>query len=87
MNLSLQLVKGVWGILRDVFINNVPIVFVKEFYASVSFIGIVVFYLILLVSDQPYIAAIFGITVTTGLRLITMKYNRNLPKIRKNTEL
>jgi uncharacterized membrane protein YeiH len=73
------------GILRDVFVNNVPIVFVKEFYASASFIGIVIFYLILLVSDQLYFAVILGMAVTIGLRLVAMKYNWNLPKIRKNS--
>jgi hypothetical protein len=31
------------GILRDVFVNEVPIVFVKELYASASFVGIVRF--------------------------------------------
>ena len=58
------------GILRDVFVNDTPIVFVKEFYASASFIGIVAFYSILLVSDQLYIAAILGMLITTGLRLV-----------------
>jgi uncharacterized membrane protein YeiH len=73
------------GILRDVFVNNVPIVFVKEFYASASFIGIVIFYLILLVSDQLYFAVILGMAVTIGLRLVAMKYNWNLPRIRKSS--
>ncbi|QMU55304.1 MAG: trimeric intracellular cation channel family protein [Nitrosopumilus sp.] len=73
------------GILRDVFVNNVPIVFVKEFYASASFVGIVIFYLILLVSDQLYFAVTLGMAITIGLRLVAMKYNWNLPKIRKNS--
>jgi len=73
------------GILRDVFVNNVPIVFVKEFYASASFVGIVIFYFILLVSDQLYFAVILGMAVTIGLRLVAMKYNWNLPRIRKSS--
>ena len=72
------------GILRDIFVNNTPIVFVKEFYASASFVGIVIFYLILLLSDQLHFAVVFGILITTTLRLIAMKYNWNLPKIGKN---
>ena len=68
------------GILRDVFVNQVPIVFVKEFYASASFIGIVVFYLILYFGDELYYATITGIIITTSLRLIAMKYNWNLPR-------
>lgn len=68
------------GILRDVFVAQVPIVFVKEFYASASFIGIVAFYLILYFGGELYSATILGIILTTTLRLIAMKFNWNLPK-------
>ncbi|MDX1533062.1 MAG: trimeric intracellular cation channel family protein [Nitrosopumilaceae archaeon] len=72
------------GILRDVFVNQVPIVFVKELYASASFIGVVIFYLILLVDGELYVATIAGIAITTGLRMIAMKYNWNLPRVKGN---
>ena len=68
------------GILRDVFVTQVPIVFVKEFYVSASFIGITVFYLILYFGGELYAATILGIILTTTLRLIAMKFNWNLPK-------
>ncbi len=70
------------GILRDVVVNQIPIVFVKEFYASASFIGISVFYLILFLEGELYIATILGIIITTGLRLVAMKYNWNLPRVK-----
>ena len=72
------------GILRDVFVNQVPIVFVKELYASASFVGVVIFYFILAVGADLYIASIAGIVIVTGLRLVAMKYNWNLPKVRGN---
>ena len=72
------------GILRDVFVNQVPIVFVKELYASASFVGAAIFYFILAVGADIYIASIAGIVLTTGLRLVAMKYNWNLPKVRGN---
>ncbi len=68
------------GILRDVFVTQIPIVFVKEFYISASFIGITVFYLILYFGGELYSATILGIIITTALRLIAMKFNWNLPK-------
>jgi len=68
------------GILRDVFVNQVPIVFVKEFYASASFVGIVIFYFILYFGGELYYATIAGIVITTSLRLVAMKYNWNLPR-------
>ena len=70
------------GILRDVFVNQTPIVFVKELYASASFIGAVIFYFTLLITNEVYAATIIGIALTTGLRLVAMKYNWNLPKVR-----
>lgn len=72
------------GILRDVFVNEIPIVFVKELYASASFAGVVVFYFILLIGGELYLATIIGIILTTGLRLVAMKYNWNLPKVKGN---
>ena len=36
-------------------------------------------------SDQLYVATILGIVVTTSLRLVAMKYNWNLPKVRGST--
>ena len=73
------------GVLRDVFVNQSPIVFVKEFYLSASFIGIVIFSILLYFTEEIYVATIIGIVLTTALRLIAIKYNWNLPKV-KNTD-
>ncbi len=70
------------GILRDVFVNEVPIVFVKELYASASFVGASIFFGLLAAGAEIYVATIAGIIITTGLRLVAMKYNWNLPKVR-----
>ena len=72
------------GILRDIFVNQVPIVFIKEFYLSASFIGIVIFSVILYFTNELYYATIVGIALTSSLRLIAMKYNWNLPKVKNN---
>jgi uncharacterized membrane protein YeiH len=73
------------GILRDMFVNQVPIVFIKEFYLSASFIGIIVFSIILYFTNELAYATIAGIILTSLLRLTAMKYNWNLPKV-KNTD-
>jgi len=70
------------GILRDVFVNQVPIVFIKELYASASFVGVTIFYLLLFAGIELYAATIAGIIIITGLRLVAMKYNWNLPKVK-----
>ena len=68
------------GILRDVFVREIPIVFVKEVYAVASVIGIIVFYAILSFGGYIQVASIIGIMASTGIRLLAMKYNWNLPK-------
>jgi len=73
------------GILRDVFVNEMPIVFVKELYASASFIGILVFYILLGMNAEFYVATVIGIVVTTMLRLVAMRYNWNLPKVKEKS--
>jgi uncharacterized membrane protein YeiH len=68
------------GILRDVFVNEIPLVFVKEFYASASFVGILTLFVMLSVNINLSIAAIPSIMITTSLRLIAMKFSWNLPR-------
>lgn len=70
------------GILRDVFVNQIPIVFVKELYVTASFIGLFVFYLMLYFGGELYLATILGIVISTGVRLTAMKFNWNLPRVR-----
>jgi uncharacterized membrane protein YeiH len=71
------------GILRDVFVNEVPIIFVKELYAAASFVGVVVFFLLLVGGTPLYVASIAGIIIIMSLRLVAMKYNWNLPRARE----
>ncbi|AJM93222.1 trimeric intracellular cation channel family protein [Nitrosopumilus piranensis] len=72
------------GILRDVFVREIPIVFVKEVYAVASVAGIVVFYAILSSGVDIQVSSIIGIVVATGIRLLAMKYNWNLPKVQES---
>lgn len=70
------------GILRDVFVREPPIVFTKEVYAVASFIGVIVF-LVLINLKVPFeYTAIVVIFVTTGIRLISIKLRWNLPRVK-----
>lgn len=70
------------GILRDVIVNQIPIVFVKELYVTASFTGIFVFYFALYLGGELYLATILGIIIATSVRLMAMKFNWNLPRVR-----
>ncbi len=71
------------SVLRDILVNETPLVITKELYATASFLGILVFYFSL-VFFELYVATILGILFTIGLRMIAMKFNWNLPKVQKN---
>jgi uncharacterized membrane protein YeiH len=70
------------GILRDVLVNEIPMVFIKEFYASASFAGIVILFSMLSINVNLSLAAIVAMTMTISLRLIAVKFKWNLPKAR-----
>jgi uncharacterized membrane protein YeiH len=74
------------GILRDVFVREIPIVFVKEVYAVASIIGIVIFYTILYYGVDMQVASIVGIVAATGIRLLAMKFNWNLPRVKDSID-
>lgn len=68
------------GILRDVFVNEIPLVFVKELYASASFVGIVLFFILLVIGINVNLATIPSILVVILVRLAAMRFNWNLPR-------
>jgi uncharacterized membrane protein YeiH len=70
------------GILRDLFVNEIPLVFVKEFYASASFLGIIIFFVLLVVDVNLNIATIVSMLVVISVRFVAMKFNWNLPRAR-----
>mgnify|MGYP003325413211 FL=1 len=72
------------GALRDVFVNEIPFIFVKELYVTASFVGVLIFYVLLSAEVPLYVASVIGIVITTILRLVAMKYNWNLPRAREN---
>jgi uncharacterized membrane protein YeiH len=69
------------GILRDVLVREPPIVFTKEVYALASFIGVILFLILVNVKVQFEFIAITVIFVTTCIRLISIKLKLNLPKV------
>ena len=59
------------------------IVFIS-FGASASFLGAAVFYIVILLTNDVYAGTISGLLLATGLRMVAMKYNWNLPKVKSS---
>jgi uncharacterized membrane protein YeiH len=64
------------------FVNEMPVVFIKELYTSASFLGVVIFYIVLIFNYEIEVATIGPIISATVIRLVAMKYNWNLPKVK-----
>ena len=66
------------GVMRDVFVKEIPYVFRQEVYAITTIIGAMVFYY-----SQIYFAGNIPLylcfSITTGLRLCCIKYRWNFP--------
>ena len=71
------------GIIRDVLVREIPIILIKELYATASFLGILSFFSILYLLDNLIMATIIGFSISTGFRLLSMKWKWNLPSARE----
>lgn len=73
------------GVLRDILLNRIPIIFQKEIYASAALAGalIVVFGNNLKWISDDWIS-IIALIVCFGMRLLALTYHWNLPNFSKN---
>lgn len=78
-------VTGVFGgILRDVIVNEIPVIFKKEIYATVSIAGGALYLLLIYLEvGYPYLQ-IIPIVFIIIARIIAVTYKISLPSIYKN---
>ncbi|MBA1446063.1 MAG: trimeric intracellular cation channel family protein [Chromatiales bacterium] len=70
------------GIFRDVLCNETPVVFLSPLYATVSWVGSLLFIGLLHLDQEIMIAAIIsGLSIFIS-RLLAMHYNVSLPRFR-----
>ena len=67
------------GVLRDILINEEPLVFRKDIYATACLAGTVVYWLILEAGGAPWAQQLFCAITIIGLRVLTLRYNLSLP--------
>jgi uncharacterized membrane protein YeiH len=67
------------GIIRDVLVNETPLVFRKELYASISFLGVSLYILLLHGGIDLEFASITCIIFVTTFRLLALYYKWDLP--------
>ena len=67
------------GVLRDVLLNNVPLVFRKEIYAIASILGGLLYFLFRYIHLDEHVAKIVCILTIFAIRIIAVKYHLGLP--------
>ena len=69
------------GVTRYVLLNNVPLVFRKEIYASVSILGGLLYLLLLQVDMLSNLATVLSILFIVVARVMVVKFKLALPKM------
>lgn len=69
------------GIIRDILLNKIPLIFRKEIYATACIIGGSVFFLLSKYTSLSYfIVQIFTILLIVAIRTLAVKYHWEMPK-------
>lgn len=69
------------GVVRDILLNEIPLLFhKKEIYATACIIGGAVYFLLLEILDANVVKVI-AVTLICGIRIISVKRNWSLPQI------
>lgn len=67
------------GVIRDVLLNNVPLVFRKEIYAMASIIGGLAYFAFKKINIDTDVSKIICILLIFSIRLVAVKYRLGLP--------
>lgn len=74
------------GVIRDVFINEIPLIFRKEIYAMACVIGGIAYWFCLKMNLETSVSQIIGGSVVLITRILAVKYRITLPILKGDTE-
>lgn len=77
---------SVGGIIRDILINEVPLIFRKDIYALACVLGGLVFFLCVKLNFNREISQILSALSVILMRLVAVKYHLSLPVLKGNDE-
>lgn len=69
------------GIIRDILLNNIPLIFRKEIYATACIIGGLVYLTLRYFGVDETLLKVISISVVFLIRIIAVKFNLTLPRI------
>lgn len=75
---------SVGGVIRDIIINEEPLIFRKDIYALACVLGGVVFYICTLLHFRTEITQILSAVSVIAMRLLAVKYHWGLPALKND---
>ena len=70
------------GVIRDTLINEIPLIFKKEIYATACLSGAAIFVVLKLLKVDDNINSFVSVFIIIFIRVISVKYHLTLPKSR-----
>lgn len=67
------------GVIRDVLLNNVPVIFQKEIYAMASIIGGLAYWALVVLGMNANIVALLAFLIVCVIRMLAVRYHISLP--------
>jgi uncharacterized membrane protein YeiH len=68
------------GVVRDVLLNNIPLLFRKEIYALACITGGIVYFMLRRTSLDGDVITVLCILIIFAIRIIAVRYNLSLPQ-------
>ena len=69
------------GVIRDVLLNDIPVIFHKEIYAMASIIGGVVYWALIRLGVDVSITVVSSFLVVCVIRFLAVRYHLALPHL------
>ena len=71
------------GVMRDILINEEPLIFRKDIYATACLAGALAYWVMILVGSTPMAQQITCMAVIIMIRILALKYNLSLPVLNR----
>ena len=75
------------GVLRDILINEVPLIFRKEIYAMACVFGGIVYWICYRLHYAPHLTQVLAALTVIATRIVAVKYKLSLPRLRGDEEV
>jgi uncharacterized membrane protein YeiH len=75
------------GVIRDISLNNIPLIFQKEIYATACIFGGIIYFLLLKTSLNEDLVNIICILTILLIRILAVRYNWALPAIYRKKKI